>query len=238
MPAKTFHILWIAAAVACLTGPAPAFAQASDTTSSEESETFKRRYIDAQARRASRVMLLDWPELTRLLAWTRGLEAAVAVEDSTLSAERVDEFRARIDTLAAGPVPEFLTSRRDSVKATLALIQARLEGAQEALEAAPPAVRAEEGAAANAAEKKRTLVTGETAVTVPAGVAVGDRDTLPRATIDGEAVNYLDYVALALADLDRLVHVVRKVGREDVSEPPSPAEPARSPRTGEPRRER
>lgn len=236
MRLETFHIVLIAAALTVAAPPDRSVAQTSDSTASE---TFSRRYIDAQARRSSRVLLRDWPELTRLLTWTRQIETVVTAEDETLSAELVDEFRARIDTLASMPVPGFLASRSDSVKATFDSIRSRLDRAGEALEAAPPTVRPEEGAASNTPDRERTLVTGKTAVTVPSGVAVGDRDTLPRAAIEGEeASNYVDLVALALADLDRLVHLVRKTGGDGVSEPPSTEAPAPTRRTAPPPEER
>lgn len=237
---RTFHIALIVAAVTVV-APGQGTAQTTDSTGSidaTDSETFTRRYIDAQARRSHRVLLRDWPELTSLLTWSRRLETAVTVEDQTLSADLVEEFRARVDTLASRPVPEFLAARSDSVEATFASIRSRLDRAGEALEAEGPSVRPEEGQAPNASDRKRTLVTGETSVTVPSGVAVGDRDTLPRARIEGgETGNYVDLVALALADLDRLVHLVRKT-HQDVSGSPSSEEPAPSRRTEPPPPER
>lgn len=235
---RTFHVALIVAAVTVV-APGQSAAQATDSTGSTDSETFTRRHIDAQARRSHRVLLRDWPELTRLLAWSRRLETAVTAEDQTLSAELVEEFRARVDTLASRPVPEFLAARSDSVEATFASIRSRLDRAGEALEARPASVRPEEGTAPNASDRKRTLVTGETSVTVPSGVAVGDRDTLPRARIEGgETGNYVDLVALALADLDRLVHLVRKTRQTDVSGSPSSEEAAPSRRTEPPPPER
>lgn len=225
MSRRTFHLVLTVTALSMAIPAAPALAQTPDTTAAEG---FTRRYIDAQARRSSRVLLRDWPELSGLLAWTRRLETAVVDDDETLSAELIGEFRARVDTLASRPLPEFLSARRDSVAATFASIGDRLDRAEMALEAAPRTVRPEEGAASNAPDRKRTLVTGNTSVTVPAGVAVGDADTLPRAAIEGdEPTNYLDLVALALADLDRLVHLVRKARDEPVNE--SPATTGRSP---------
>lgn len=221
MSLRTFHLVAIAGTLSLAIPAAPALAQSAD-------DGFTRRHIDAEARRSNRVLLRDWPELSGLLAWTRRLEAAVVDDDETLSAELIGEFRARVDSLASRPVPEFMTSRRDSVNGMFGSIRGRLDRAEAALEAAPPTVRAEEGAAPNAPDRKRTLVTGRTAVTVPAGVAVGDADTLPRAAIEGEEPqNYVDLVALALADLDRLVHLVRKAGSEPVNG--SPATTGRAP---------
>ncbi len=137
---QTFHIALIVAAVTVV-APGPGTAQTTDSADSADSadttdsEPFTRRYIDAQARRSHRVLLRDWPELTRLLTWSRRLETAVTVEDETLSADLVEEFRARVDTLASQPVPEFLAARSDSVKATFASIRSRLDRAGEALEA-------------------------------------------------------------------------------------------------------
>ncbi|MBW3661101.1 MAG: hypothetical protein KY397_05655 [Gemmatimonadetes bacterium] len=232
MRSTTFHRLLFAATL--LTGSiAPAAAQTSDSVATEG---FTRRYIDAGSRRSNPVLLRDWPELTRLLNWTRRLETAVAGADETLSAELLEGFRARVDSLAEQPVPGFLTSRRDSVNAAIASVRSRLEEADQALSADPPEVRRADGEAANAPDRERTLVTGRTAVTVPAGVAVGDRDTLPKAAIEGQApTNFVDYLALALSDLDRLVHLVRTV---EINGPPAPSEPAPSPSTARPPRER
>lgn len=199
---------WIALLGIALLAPAStALAQAGDSTAPEG---FDRRYIDASSRRSNPVLLHDWEGLTRLLAWTRRLESAVAEEDETVSAELIEEFRARVDTLAAGPVPDFLTARRDSVAARIAAIGERIDAAEAALAALPPEVRPTGEAGENAPDRQRTLVTGHTAVTVPAGVAVGDRDTLPKAAIEGgEPANFLDHLALALSELDGLVHLVR-----------------------------
>lgn len=211
MTRQTFRRLLLPLAILLAVPVGQARAQAGDEAGSEG---FTPRYIDASARRTNPVMLRDWPGLTRLLAWTRTVETAVAEQDSTVSTDLVEAFRARVDSLDAAPLPEFLAARSDSVDARIDAIVARIEAAEAAIEAAPPEVRATGGAGENAPERQRTLVTGRTAVTVPAGVAVGDRDTLPRAAIEGEPVNWLDHLSLALAELDGLVHLVRSAARD------------------------
>lgn len=206
MTPETFHrpILFLALLLA-LAAP-----EARGQADSTAAEGFTPRYIDAAARRSNPVMIRDWPGLTRLLTWTRTIEAAVAEQDSTVSTDLVEAFRARVDSLAAEPVPEFLAGRRDTLAATFEAIGARIDAAEAALAATAPEVRATGEAGENVPERQRTLVTGRTAVTVPAGVAVGDRDTLPKAAIEGgEPANYFDHLSLALAGLDGLVHLVR-----------------------------
>lgn len=191
-----------------LAHPAPAAAQ--EPAPEDEPRSFERKYIDATEYRSDPVLLQDWAELTRLLRWTRQLETAVAEEDATFPAELIIGFRARIDTLSGEPLPEFLASRADTIGATFESIRGKLARAEEALDdLAPPSTRPTGERAANTPDRERTLVTGRTAVTVPAGVVVGRNDTLPAAEVGGEPVSFVDLVALALADLDRLVHLVR-----------------------------
>src|SRR5688500_4458406 len=139
-------------------------------------EPFERRYIDAESRRSDAPLLLDWPELNRLVRWSRAVESAVAAPDSGLPGELLAAFRTRVDSLAAAPLPGFLAARRDSVRATIDALRADLDAAEAALKAPPAEVRPTGGEADNAPSRQRTLVTGGTAVTVPAGVAVGGRD--------------------------------------------------------------
>jgi hypothetical protein len=58
-------------------------------------------------------------------------------------------------------------------------------------------------------------------VRVPAGVDVGDSDSLPGARIDGSAGSptYIDLVADSLTELDALVHLVRKIGTPATRDP-------------------
>lgn len=192
---------------------APAVAQTGDEPAERpERRGFERRYIDADAYRSDRVLLRDWPALERLLAGSRALEAAVAGDDQTLSAELLAEFRARVDSLSESPLPDFLAARADTVRAAIEAIGASIDRAEASLDTIPPRARPTGGEGVNAPERQRTLVTGNTAVTVPAGVEVGGRDTLPTAEVGGEPRTFVDLVALALADLDRLVHLVRTAG--------------------------
>lgn len=223
---------------------APALAQTGEPAEGDEAPraTFERRYIDASARRGDQVLLRDWPELDRLVRWAHRVESAVVSADSTLSGELIESFRARVDTLAATPPPEFLAARADSVKSVIAAIRADLERADEAFEARPREVRPTGRGMPNVPERQRTLVTGRTAVTVPAGVAVGENDTLPGAEVSGEEpATPLDFVGDALADLDRLVHLVRSAGRpagEAVSGEPATPRDGTSRGTAPPPRER
>ena len=56
---------------------------------------------------------------------------------------------------------------------------------------------------------------------VPAGVDVGEADSLPGARIDGfaDAPTYIDLVAESLTELDALVHLVRWVGAPATPDP-------------------
>ncbi len=212
---------------------APAAAQVSPPGGAGP-ERFAPRYIDPAGYRSDEGALLrDWPALARLVVWSRGLEQAVADADETLSAELVTGFRARVDSLAGAPVPPFLGARADSVRAVLTRVQADLEKAEERLAPLPPAPAPEPtgGRASNEADRQRTLITGNTAVTVPAGVAVGQADTLPEAEpVEGAEgrETYVDLVARALVDLDGLVHLTRTVGR------PAPAPIPEGPPPGSP----
>lgn len=198
---------------------APGALPAQETA--EPPKSFERIYIDADEYRGVQTLLHDWPELTRLVVWARGLESAVGEADQTLSAELLADFRIRVDSLRATPPPAFLGGRADSVRLALDGIVGQLELAEVSLGAMPEAqVTPQEGAASADAERQRTLVTGSTAVTVPAGVAVGGaRDSLPSVSFEqGQSVTFVDRVALALLELDRVVHLLRTVGSE-----PSPA---------------
>lgn len=222
--------------LALLAGGAPGLAQEAAETA--ERPGFERRYIDAGERRESVTLIRDWPELDRLVRWSHGLQTAVESASDSLPELLVEEFRARLDSLEAAPLPPFVAAREDSVRAAVAAIRADLDGAEAALAAPALSVSPAFGAVPNARERQRTLVTGGTAVTVPAGVAVGSRDTLPAADVTpGAGGSFLDRMADALTDLDRLVHITRGAGAEEpesASADPAPPEPAPSGRT-EPR---
>lgn len=209
-------------------------------------EGFRRQYLDADAYRSGPASLAAWPELGELVRGSRELEAAVAEDDQTLSGELLLAFRAGVDSMAARPLPVFMEPQADSVRATLDSLAAHLARAEAWLGALPPAPSAGEGEAPNEVQRERTLVTGRTAVTVPAGVKVGSADSLPTAVLAGEEENFLDLLNLALSDLDLLVHLARTAGRESEPErtgadeissarpvpaPSSPADTAR-PRRG------
>jgi hypothetical protein len=196
-------------------GSLPSTAVGQDTT--EPRNSFQRKYIDADSYRDDKIQLWDWPALTELVVWSRDLESAVANSDQTLAGELIAEFAARVDSLEGHALPRFLAVRSDSVEAALAGIQSALERAEAVVSAIPEArVTAQPGRASADRQKQRTLVTGSTAVTVPAGVAVGSaRDSLPTVAFEaGESVNFVDLVALALVELDRVVHLVRNAGKE------------------------
>jgi hypothetical protein len=189
--------------------------------------SFERKYIDASGYRQDRIQLYDWPALTDLVVWSRLLESAVAQSDHTVAGERIEEFGARVDSLQAHPLPAFLAGRADSVEAALSAIDSALVRAEAAVVALPQSqVTPQPGKASADAQRQRTFVTGSTAVTVPAGVAVGSgRDSLPAVTFEaGDSVNFVDLVALALVQLDRVVHLTRSAGAEaqaQVTERPS-----------------
>ncbi len=225
----------LAAGLLLLTPAAPALAQ-SETA---EAEGFRRQYLEVEAYRTEAATLHEWPSLGALVRWSRELERAVAEDDQTLSGELLAEFRTRVDSFAAEPLPAFMEPDADSVRATVDSLEAHLDRAEAWLEALPPAPTPTGGEAVNEAARRRTLVTGKTAVTVPAGVVVGEEDSLPTAEVAGQEENFLDLVNFVLADLDRLVHLVRTAGRPDdeASEPPSTPAPRPSTDTGRPPRE-
>jgi hypothetical protein len=207
---------------------------------------FRRQYLQAEAyRTGTSATLSEWPELGGLIRASRELEAAVAEDDQTLSGELLLTFRARVDSLAARPLPAFMEPQADVVRTTLDSLGEHLARAEAWLGALPPAPAATDGSAVNEVESERTLVTGRTAVTVPAGVRVGSEDSLPTAELPGEEENFLDLLNRALSDLDLLVHLTRTAGRDPASEPasaeavssarpaPGPSSPAR---TAPPRR--
>ena len=180
---------------------------------SEDPPGFRRQYLEVEAYRNQKVLLRDWPALSRLVAWSATLEETVAEEADTLSTEMFEEFRARADSLAGQPLPPFFTGEAaDSVRVTLEELVAILGAADSALGAAPEAPERMPGEQLNTPTEERTLVTGNTAVTVPAGVAVGDVDSLPSAKLGPEELNFVDRLTLALTAVDRLVHLTRAVG--------------------------
>lgn len=218
------------AAVSFLGLPAVMSAQSDD----EKPAGFERRYIDAAERRHHVTMLGDWPTLTRLIRWSRDLESQIAEADRTISEDLLDGFDARVDTLRSEGPPMTLGLPPDTVGAILDSLEARLASARVALDSIPVEVRPTGGEADAGPERDRSLVTGETVVRVPAGIAVGDRDTLPTAEVVGEdGPNFVDWIAEALHELDRLVHLVRRADEIRASEDAPAATP--SPDTG-PRR--
>jgi hypothetical protein len=185
--------------------------------SEEPPKSFTPKYIDAARYRDDATLLYDWPELTRLIVWTRRLEAAVASSDASLSDTLLVEFAARVDTLRSAPMPSFLGGGRDSVAAALDVVAATIEQAEASLAALPEATVTPLDSVTSAdTGHERTIVTGQTAVTVPRGVAVGgERDSLPMVAFEaGGPLNFVDLVALALSELDRVVHITRKAGSQ------------------------
>ncbi|MGH7549272.1 MAG: hypothetical protein ACREMD_15400 [Gemmatimonadota bacterium] len=219
---------------------APSAGPALAQSDAAQPEGFRRQYLDADAYRTGGATLREWPSLGALVRWSRELERAVAEDDETLSGALLAEFRTRVDSFATESLPAFMAPSADSVDAAIDSLGAHLDRAEAWLEALPPAPTPTGDEAVNEAARKRTLVTGRTAVTVPAGVKVGAEDSLPTAALPGEEENFLDLVNLALADLDRLVHLVRTTGRpetEDASGSPSTPEPKPSADTERPLRE-
>ncbi len=226
--------LLAAALLLIASGAGPVLAQSD----ADEPEGFRRQYLDADAYRTRGATLREWPSLSALVRWSRELERAVGEDDQTLSGGLLAEFRTRVESFATEPLPAFMEPSADSVGAAVDSLEAHLDRAEAWLEALPPAPTPTGGEKANEAARQRTLVTGQTAVTVPAGVSVGASDSLPTAELPGEEENFLDLVNLALADLDRLVHLVRTSGRpEGASGSPSPPAPTPSADTGRPPRE-
>lgn len=213
-PKPPWKLLVTVAMVASLPA-SPALAQEEDPRPGG----FQRQYLEVESYRSDVSTLRGWPSLGGLVRWSRELERAVAEDDQTLSGELLQVFRSKADSLADEPLPAFLKPSADSVAAALDSLKAHLDRADAWLEALPPAPEVTEGEAANEAGRQRTLVTGNTAVTVPAGVQVGTLDSLPTAELPGEEENFVDLVNLALADLDRLVHLVRTTGSPPGAEP-------------------
>lgn len=196
--------------------------------------TFERVYIDAAEYRGRAVLVQDWPALARLVRWSRALEVAVAEEEATIPAELLVEFRARVDSLEESVPPVFLTARGDSIRATIEAIRADLDRAETAVAARPPEAvpTGEEGA--NVPERRRTLVTGRTAVTVPAGVAVGEADSLPEAEVVEGEETFVDILTSALSGVDRIVHLVRASGQATPDASPARSSPRTTPPPGTP----
>ncbi len=236
--ADTPNPLWkllVTAAILAPTG-GPALAQSG----AAEPEGFRRQYLQVDAYRTPAAILHQWPSLGTLVRWSRELERAVAEDDQTLSGELLLAFRARVDSFATEPLPAFMEPSADSVGIAIDSLEAHLDRAEAWLEVLPPAPEPTDGEAVNEADRRRTLVTGNTAVTVPPGVRVGTEDSLPTAALPVEEENYIDLLNLALADLDQLVHLVRTTGShrdEEPSGPPSTPEPRPSADTGPPPRE-
>ena len=181
---------------------------------------FEPEFIDTTEYRGEQILLYDWPDLTRLMRWSAPVAEAIAREDGTLSSDMLEQFRERVESLAVSDPPPFLAARRDSVRSILNGVQARLDAADSMLAESLPADVADPTGEErpNVSDRERTYATGPTAVRVPAGVDVGEADSLPGASIDDSAgaLTYVDLVSEALAELDGLVHLVRKLG-----EPPS-----------------
>lgn len=219
-------------AVAVWAGPARAQADGGDRA--PEERRFEPRFIDTSSYRGEQVLLYDWPALTDLVRWSAPVAEAVGRDDGTLSTELIQEFRERVAELAAAEPPVFLAAESDSVRAVLTRIGSWLESADSMVAGALPASIAEPTGEErpNVSDRERTYATGPTAVRVPAGIDVGDADSLPGASIDGRAgvPTYVDLVAESLAELDALVHMVRKLG-EPASEDPAGAAPTPPPGT-------
>ncbi|HET6362815.1 MAG TPA: hypothetical protein VFH11_12275 [Gemmatimonadota bacterium] len=192
-----------------------------------ESRGFEPRFIDTSSYRNEQVLLYDWPALTALVRWSAPVAEAVGRDDGTLSAELIQEFRGRVGELAASEPPEFIASESDSIRAVLGRIGTWLDSADSMVAGALPASIAEPTGEErpNVSDRERTYATGPTAVRVPAGIDVGEADSLPGASIDGAAgePTYVDLVAESLAELDALVHMVRKLGGTPSEDPGSAA---------------
>lgn len=185
----------------------------------EDRPGFHRRYLEVDTYRDQRILLRDWPALSRLVAWSAALEESVAEEADTLSTEMFDEFRVRTDSLVAQPLPSFFRAEAaDSVRATLEELVSILGEADSLLGEAPETPARVAGEQLNTPAEERTLVTGNTAVTVPAGVAVGESDSLPRVELGPEELNFVDRLTLALTAVDRLVHLTRAAGGDETDE--------------------
>ena len=197
--------------------------EAGETGEAAPERGFEPQFIDAGAYRHEEVLLYDWPALTDLVRWSAPVAEAVARDDGTLTGELLQEFRDRVGELSDTREPAFLAARADSVRAILDRIEARLDSADSMLAIALPAEVADPTGEErpNVSDRDRTYATGPTAVRVPAGVDVGDSDSLPGARIDGSAggPTYIDLVADSLTELDALVHLVRKIGMPATRDP-------------------
>ena len=221
-----------AATMLAVTGTAfwavPSGAQEAAGEPAPAERGFEPQFIDTASYRDEQVLLYDWPALTALIRWSAPVAEAVGRDDGTLSAELIQEFRERVGQLAAADPPEFLTAESDSVAATLNRIGGWLDSADSLAAAALPASIAEPTGEErpNVTDRERTYATGPTAVRVPAGIGVGAADSLPGASISGRdgALTYVDLVAESLAELDALVHMLRKLGA-----PPSEGPESRAP---------
>lgn len=206
----------LACGLLALLALAPRTATGQEAGAGEPEPEFEPRFIDAGSYRNAEVLLYDWPALTDLVRWSAPVAEAVARDDGTVTAELLQEFRERVGELSAAETPAFLAARSDSVRAVLDRIEARLEGADSLLASALPAAVADPTGEErpNVSDRERTYATGPTAVRVPAGVDVGDADSLPGARIDASAgePTYIDLVAASLTELDALVHLVRRIG--------------------------
>lgn len=184
---------------------------------------FEPAFIDTAEYRGEQILLYEWPELTRLVRWSAPVAEAIAREDGTLSSDMLEEFRERVESLAASDPPPFLAARRDSVRSILDGVQARLDAADSMLAESLPADVADPTGdeRPNVSNRDRTYATGPTAVRVPAGIDVGEADSLPGASIDDSAgaLTYVDLVSEALAELDGLVHLVRRLEKPPSEDP-------------------
>ena len=200
-------------AVACLAGPA--VAQEPVASPAEPAPGFEPRFIETDSYRDSQVLLHDWPALTDLVRWSAPLAEAISLDDATLPTGLLEELRVKVEQLSEAGPPAFLASRRDSIASILDAVESRLDEADAMLaESLPSDIADPTGEERpNVADRDRTYATGPTAVTVPAGIDVGEADSLPGAEIDGGGtVTYVDLVAQALEELDGLVHLVRRSG--------------------------
>jgi hypothetical protein len=192
-----------------------------------EQRGFEPRFIDTSSYRDEQVLLYDWPALTALVRWSAPVAEAVGRDDGTLSAELIQEFRERVRQLALSGQPAFLGTQSDSVGVVLGRIGTWLDSADSMVAGALPASIAEPTGEErpNVSDRDRTYATGPTAVRVPAGIDVGEADSLPGASIDGASgePTYVDLVAASLAELDALVHMVRKLGAPPTGDPGSAA---------------
>jgi hypothetical protein len=185
----------------------------------EDAPGFRRQYLEVETYRDQKILLRDWPALSQLVAWSAAVEESVAEEADTLSTEMFEEFRVRADSLATQPLPPFFTGEAaDSVRATLEELVVILGEADSLMGEAPGTPERVAGEQLNTPTEERTLVTGNTAVRVPAGVAVGEADSLPRAELGPEELNFVDRLTLALTTIDRLVHLTRAAGGDQSGE--------------------